>query len=105
MDFITTHQYAGDPISEMCNQSEEDHNQTTEEIQQEYQVDMAQLFAGLKPEDGLLPMFRRVMPENTETADLNRDLLRDAALQVRQQANGLPVDYTEWNACATFGAP
>ena len=105
VDFITTHQYAGDPISEMCNQSEEDHNQTTEEIQQEYQVDMAQLFAGLKPEDGLLPMFRRVMPENTETADLNRDLLRDAALQVRQQANGLPVYYTEWNACATFGAP
>ena len=47
VDFITTHQYAGDPISEMCNQSEEDHNQTTEEIQQEYQVDMAQLFAGL----------------------------------------------------------
>lgn len=26
VDFITTHQYAGDPISEMCNQSEEDHN-------------------------------------------------------------------------------
>lgn len=77
----------------------------TAEIQAEYKVDFTQLFAGLKPEDGLLPMFRRTMPDNTETDDLNRDLLRDAAEQVQKQADGLPVYYTEWNGCATFGAP
>ena len=52
----------------------------------------------------MLPMFRRTMPDNTETDDLNRDLLRDAAEQVQKQADGLPVYYTEWNGCATFGA-
>ena len=105
VDFITTHQYAGDPISEMCDQGDGDHVKNTEEIQEEYKVDLAQLFAGLKPEDGLLPMFRRTMPDNTETDDLNRDLLRDSAKMVRKQAEGLPVYYTEWSSCATFGAP
>lgn len=105
VDFITTHQYAGDPISEVCDQKDADHMKDTAEIQAEYKVDFAQLFAGLKPEDGLLPMFRRTMPDNTETDDLNRDLLRDAAEQVQKQADGLPVYYTEWNGCATFGAP
>ena len=105
VDFITTHQYAGDPISEMCDQGDDDHVKNTEEIQEEYKVDLAQLFAGLKPEDGLLPMFRRTMPDNTETDDLNRDLLRDSAKMVRKQAEGLPLYYTEWSSCATFGAP
>ena len=104
VDFITTHQYAGDPISEVCDQKDADHMKDTAEIQAEYKVDFTQLFAGLKPEDGLLPMFRRTMPDNTETDDLNRDLLRDAAEQVQKQADGLPVYYTEWNGCATFCA-
>ena len=41
VDFITTHQYAGDPISEVCDQKDADHMKDTAEIQAEYKVDFA----------------------------------------------------------------
>ncbi|MDL2294604.1 hypothetical protein LJC60_08260 [Ruminococcaceae bacterium OttesenSCG-928-D13] len=110
-DFITTHQYAGDPISGASDQSgletEADLVQLEEDDRKKYapQGDISQLFQGLPTEDALLPVFRRILQDNTETDDLNRDILPQNAAVVREQAKGRPVFYTEWNTCATFTAP
>lgn len=110
VDFITTHQYAGDPISEMCDQggrNEKQKSKSMEELQAEYSkdYDMSAFFSTLDPDGGLLPVFRLTMADNTENDELDRDILTKSAAVVKRQAQGLPVYYTEWNGCATFGAP
>ena len=111
VDFITTHQYAGDPLGGVKDQggpetiSENGLSETEEYQKQQYeQIDLSQLFAGLSPQDGLLPLYRRILQDNTETEDLNRDILPQNAKIVKLQADGRPVFYTEWNTCATFTA-
>lgn len=94
LDFISTHQYAGEPIGHVLREEDiyQRMNRAGERLQQA---------AG----GSLLEGFRLVFPDTSEQKDLNRTAFYDNALQVRAAAEPLPVYYTEWNLSATCTAP
>lgn len=108
LDFITTHQYPGDPITSVYDQGGQKPGELSETEQQQMaqyaNIDLAALFSGLVPEEGVLPFFRRILRDSTETDALDRAVLANHGAIVKQQAGGLPVYYTEWSDSATCPA-
>lgn len=141
VDFITTHQYAGDPlggiedqgedeIPEMEDQEKEkspefgdqgeeaadaqageaDSRDGKEEAAPDREDKMAEFVTHIRKqleeteEKTFLAGFRAVMPDKSELMDIPCDLLTRNSVKVKQQADGLPVYYTEWNANAIFSA-
>ena len=52
----------------------------------------------------LLAGLRAIMPDKSELIDISNDLFAKNAAIVKEQAQGLPVYYTEWNENAIFSA-
>ena len=48
--------------------------------------------------------YRAVTPDKSETTDIPDDLFRRNAARAHEQAQGLPLYYTEWNENAIFSA-
>ena len=99
LDFVSTHQYAGDPLGGI-----EDGGKGKKP---KLHID---LFAALRqrgtlPRDSALAAYRAVMGSEHANEGLRRDTFAQNAELVRREAQGLPVYYTEWNLCASFGAP
>ncbi len=93
LDFVTTHQYAGDALGGI----DSSHEKT------KINVDP---FAAIKkkPEDTLLSVFRRLMMTDRVYSSLKRDNLIISAENSKNIAGTLPLFYTEWNLCASFSA-
>lgn len=97
VDFVSTHQYAGDPIGGISDKG----NKNTLSIN---------LFAGLKQkrseqDDGILDLYRSFMGTENAHKTLNRDALSQSSEQISGLVGALPLFYTEWNMCASFSAP
>lgn len=112
VDFISTHQYLGEPFLGV---SEEDAHKTFEEMEAQAAVEaeaekkrLAYLKTAMDalPEDiSLLDALHTVLGGGDGTQkDCAADLLPRNARIVKEQAKGLPVFYTEWNLSASFGA-
>lgn len=107
VDFVSTHQYAGDPFQGIsdCGGPESD----VDEIPSE-QPDMsafaaaAQMFSQLQQTMPLLDVIRTMFGDPTETKEIPNDTFRRNAAIVKRQADGIPLFYTEWNLDSTFGA-
>lgn len=100
VDFVSTHQYAGDPIGGI---------DSSVDLEEEYpplppaKMDCTELLKDL--EDGtVLDAFRRLMPDKSELTELSPHGFVTNAKVVRQQAGKLPLFYTEWNENAIFSA-
>ena len=103
LDFVTTHQYAGDPLGGVEDQSDAEGQAGGFEAWQEHlrkagealkQVDEKTFLAG----------YRAVTPDKSETTEIPDDLFRKNAARTHEQAQGLPLYYTEWNENAIFSA-
>lgn len=100
VDFVSTHQYAGDPIGGING---------TADLESEYppfpriMPDYTELLQGVKDGD-LLGGMRKLMPDRSELENLPNNGLRTNARIVKTQAGDLPVFYTEWNENAIFSA-
>ncbi len=97
VDFVSTHQYAGDPIGGIEN-TEKGISLNTD------------LFAGLKGKntirhDNVLDLFRSFMGVADAPKTLNKDVLVESSKNVKRLIGNLPLFYTEWNMCASFSAP
>ena len=97
VDFISTHQYAGDPIGGIENS----------EKGLSLNID---ILAALKKRAELdhsntLDLFRAFMGVADAPKTLNKNALTESAKNVKVLAGNLPVFYTEWNMCASFSAP
>ena len=111
LDFVSTHQYVGDPflgISDAggpdgkdSNSQPEEHN--LENIMKQMQQ-LSTLFEQMPAETPLLQVLRTFTGDPTETTDMDRDVFKKNATIVRGQAKDYPLFYTEWNLCASFGA-
>lgn len=110
VDFVSTHQYAGEPFlgveeEQACDNTiakpqEEDALAGMKAKMQQWAEKMETL-----PEDaGLLTVLRTFSGDPSEDGTMGRDVMILNAPVVKKQAKGLPVFYTEWNFCATFGA-
>ena len=101
VDFVTTHQYAGDPLGGVEDQGDMeaehggDWNQTAERQRE---------LLSRAEEKTFLAGLRALMPDKSETTDLPDDLFIHNARAVRAQAGDMPLYYTEWNENAIFSA-
>jgi len=100
VDFVTTHQYAGDPIGGVRDKKPDEPKQGS------LLGEFYHRFRSLKdaPRDAILPAYRRIMRDETEEKDLAWGTFPASAAIVQQQAEGKPVYYTEWNTSAIFSA-
>ncbi len=102
VDFISTHQYAGDPIGgvDATEDLEADGNAEAESRKPEMLV---HLFDGLEI-GTVLDGIRRLMPDKSEIEDIQSGIFLRNAKIVKEQAEGLPVYYSEWNENAIFSS-
>ena len=105
VDFVTTHQYAGDPLGGVEDKGEELDEERADggESWPERMRKMGERLAAAE-EKSFLTGFRIVNPDQTETSDLPDDNFRRNAAVVRKQAGSLPLYYTEWNCNAGFSS-
>ncbi|MBQ6268042.1 MAG: hypothetical protein IJK64_09785 [Clostridia bacterium] len=97
VDFISTHQYAGDPIGGI------------EQKAQGAALNIDPLAAlrhrATLDHGNILDLFRAFMGVENAPQTLRADALQESAKNVKALAGDLPVFYTEWNMCASFSAP
>lgn len=108
LDFLSTHQYAGDPLGGVEDQGDptNDNDQAApagEEIMREYMQHMADALKDL-PDGTFLDGFRAIMPDKSETTDIPNDVFIQNSAIVRKQAGPYPLFYTEWNENAGFSS-
>lgn len=111
LDFISTHQYAGDPLGGVEDQG--DPNEDGDELmkglaggEEGYRRFLESMAGALQelPDGTFLDGFRAMMPDKSETTDIPNDVfIRNSAI-VRQQAGTYPLFYTEWNENAGFSS-
>ena len=103
VDFVTTHQYAGDPLGGVEDQGDEEGQAGGFEAWQE-RLRQAEETLKCVEEKTFLAGYRAITPDKSETTDIPDDLFRKNAARAREQAQSLPLYYTEWNENAIFSA-
>ena len=108
LDFVSTHQYAGDPFTGVEDDGGPDKKVVTGKPAVDKKVKlqkaMEQIMADVSEETTCLALTRKMFGDPTETKELPNDtFVRNSAI-VKEQAGDLPVYYTEWNLQATFSA-
>ncbi len=95
VDFVTTHQYSGDPLGGI-------------EDKKEKASISINPFAGLgkntPDKTSVLPVFRKLMCTDRVYSSFKKDNLIKSSLSAKRQTGNLPLFYTEWNLCAAFSA-
>ena len=105
VDFISVHQYAGDPIGgvEASDDMEEERDLSDVSSATSSQEAVMNLFADAQG-GSFIDGIRALMPDKSELTDIPRDGFRKNAAIVKEQAKGLPVYYTEWSENAIFSS-
>ena len=107
VDFVSTHQYAGDPLGGVETQGDMDEAGGPGFDIEKLMASLAEGFSRAlesMEEKTVLNSLRAAMADKSEIEDIPNDgLIRNSAV-VKQQAQGLPVYYTEWNENAGFSS-
>lgn len=110
VDFVSTHQYAGDPLGGVEDQggpddSTQDSSGSSEnaESKKQYYLKLGEALQDVEDKT-FLSGFRALRPDKSETTDIPNDVFIKNSQIVRRQAGSLPVFYTEWNENAIFSA-
>ena len=107
VDFVSTHQYAGDPLGGVTDQGGPEENPDAENaFSGGFESFLAQIAQGMANAKGDRPLDaqRAIMVDKSEIDDIPNDGFARNAKIVKEQAQGLPLYYTEWNENATFSA-
>lgn len=93
VDFISTHQYAGDPLGGI------------DDSKEKAKISINPFIClGKNSPETVLEAFRGLMKTDDVYKTLRKDNLILSAEKVRKTAKDKPVFYTEWNLCASFSA-
>ena len=105
VDFVSTHQYAGDPLGGVEAQGgmEETDNGFDLEAMMEGMRQAADRLQQLE-DKSFLNGFRTLMPDKSEVTEIEYGVFPNNARIVRQQAGDIPLFYTEWNENAGFSS-
>lgn len=110
LDYVSTHQYAGDPLGGVEDEGGPD-NENTEtkkedrsDKKKQLQEKLASVTSALQDDNTCLDILRMMFGDPSETKDIASDTFKKNSAIVKRQAEGLPVYYTEWNMLATFSA-
>lgn len=108
VDFVSTHQYAGDPIGGAENQGSPDDDSAEKPVfnRDGWRARAAAAAKALETagDHSFLTGFRLMSPDKSETDDLSAEIMVRNAHTVRRQAGDYPLFYTEWNENAIFSA-
>ena len=105
VDFVTTHQYAGDPLGGV-----EDQGDPTSDAEGAAGFDLTAFIASMGGKlsaakgDAMLDGLRALMGDKSEETDVPNNVFASNSAVVRRQAGGMPLYYTEWNENAGFSA-
>ena len=105
VDFVTTHQYAGDPLGGVEDQGDPLSDREGTAVF-DFQAFISSLGYKLNNarSDSMLDGLRAVMGDQSEEQDIPNDgFFRNSAI-VRRQAGSMPLYYTEWNENSGFSA-
>lgn len=94
LDFVTTHQYAGDPLTGVKEPGAKE--EATEDGFEKFNQ-LTQMVANLPKDLTHLQLMRTMMGDPSEGDDFPEGRFKANAAVVRQQAKDYPVFYTEWN--------
>lgn len=97
-DFISTHQYGGDPIGSIDGMNIE----KQEEGEWDNPFTKPDILKGV--EGSLLNCQRHVFSDKSETTEMRSDTIIENSRQVKNVVKDKPVYYTEWNENAIFSA-
>lgn len=107
LDFLTTHQYAGDPIAgvEDSGSPENDGEEGTDKsaFTPEKLAVIREKLAAVEDKTFLNGM-RTLLEDKSETTEIPGDIFVKNAGLVREQSKGYPLFYTEWGSNAIFSA-
>ncbi|HHV11886.1 MAG TPA: hypothetical protein GXX75_16550 [Clostridiales bacterium] len=104
LDFVSTHQYAGDPLIGVTDAGDPDLEGAEVSFDKSGFLKIGELFEKLPEDTKCLDILRMIFSDPTETKDLHENLFRKNAMIAKKQSDGLPLLYTEWNLCASFSA-
>lgn len=107
VDFISTHQYAGDPLTGVEEDSDLKSKKTHKPDKKKQMKEMMEKISSvLQEKEGItcLEAVRMMFGDPSEIKDIPSDRFAINSEIVRKQACGLPVIYDEWNFLATFSA-
>ena len=107
VDFVSTHQYAGDPLGGVHDDTVVEGEKKKEKPQSVFSgVNLFRLFSVFKGMEGktVLEGLRKIMRDPSEEKNIPNDTFKTNAPIVKRQAKGLPVYYTEWNENAVFSS-
>ena len=96
IDFVSTHQYAGDPIGQMEGSNLENKEHGSPFSNPNILKDV--------PSGSVLDGLRHVFIDKSEIIDIPNNSLIINALNAKKKIGNLPLYYTEWNENATFSA-
>ena len=105
VDFVTTHQYAGEALGGVEDKGEEldaEREQSGESWPERIRK-MGERLAATE-EKSFLAGYRAINPDQTEAIDMPNDNFRRNSAVARRQAGALPLYYTEWNCNAGFAS-
>lgn len=97
VDFVSTHQYAGDAFIGVNHVEEVEPNALTDPNAEER-------VAAFDQDTPFLEILRSIFHDPTERGDTDRDIFPKSAAIARSQARGLPLFYDEWNLSASFSS-
>lgn len=98
LDFISTHQYAGDPIANIDGNNLEDKAQAHGSP-----FSNPNLLRDV-PSGSILSGIRNIFIDKSEIKDIRNDSIIINSSQIKNVIGNLPLYYTEWNENATFSA-
>ncbi len=93
VDFISTHQYAGDPIGGIADSKEK----------AEININPFVCLSKKRPET-ILGAFRALMKTDDVYKNLKKDNFIISSENAKKISGDIPLFYTEWNLCASFSA-
>ncbi|MFV0556953.1 MAG: GH39 family glycosyl hydrolase [Lactovum sp.] len=101
LDFVTTHQYPGDPfIGVDAEEVVKDPNEKADKLKKNIKKLEAMI-----PEKSLpLDVIRMMFGDPTETKEIPDNIFRENAKKTQELLDDLPLYYTEWNLSAVFSA-
>ncbi|MFV0361925.1 MAG: GH39 family glycosyl hydrolase [Suipraeoptans sp.] len=99
LDFVSTHQYAGDPLIGVSEPGSLDEERPKEKLAQARKL-LDQLPETMSP----LEVLRLIFEDPSEKEKIKYGVFPNNARLVKEQAQGLPVFYTEWNTSAIFSS-
>lgn len=104
LDFVSTHQYPGDPFTGISADEQEDVVKDPNEKVNKLKGLMDKFENSLDKDATPLSIIRTMFQDPTETKDIPDNIFRKNAEAIKEVVNGLPVYFTEWNLSAVFSA-